>query len=344
MYDFLFKYGLFLAKSLTFFGIIVLLLVVITALLSRRKQKEDGIIEIRDISEKYQDIKNELKSVLLSEQEYKKLLKEEKKAAKKAAKSDVTKKHIFVLDFEGDIQATQVDSLREAISAILTVATSQDEVVVKVDSGGGAVHSYGLAASQLDRLRKKNIPLTVSVDKVAASGGYLMASVANKIIAAPFAIIGSIGVIAELPNFHRLLKKHEIDYEQITAGEYKRTVTMFGENTAAARHKLKDELEQIHHLFKEYLLVHRPLLDLAKVATGEYWLATQARTMGLVDDIMTSDEYLLEQLNIANIYEIDYAYKESLTDKLDKFLHIKKQLSRVGAAVKNFADKVTSLR
>lgn len=226
------------------------------------------------------------------------------------------KKRIFVLDFYGDIKASECELMREEISAILTQATEKDEVVVKVESSGGMVHSYGLAASQLARITQKKIPLTICVDKVAASGGYMMACVANKIVAAPFAVLGSIGVVASLPNFHKLLKKNDIDYEMFTAGEYKRTVTMLGENTEKGREKFKEDLEDTHVLFKEFVSEHRPQVDINKIATGEVWFGRRAKEVNLIDEIKTSDEYLLEQIESADIFQVEYVFKKSIQEKL----------------------------
>ena len=185
--------------------------------------------------------------------------------------------------------------MREEVSAVLDVAKDDDEVIVCLENHGGVVHEHGLAASQLARIRDRDIPLTVCVDKVAASGGYLMACVASKIYVAPFAILGSIGVLAQIPNFNRLLDSHGVDFEQVTAGKYKRTVTMFGENTDEDRAKLKEELEDVHALFKAAVSKYRPDLDLDKVATGEHWYGTTALELGLADEIKTSDEFLIER-------------------------------------------------
>ena len=204
-------------------------------------------------------------------------------------------KNLFVLNFNGGSKGSEVKRLRKEIDALLDVATPKDEVIVNLTSPGGMVNSYGLLSSQLARIRQKNINLVCTVDSVAASGGYLMATVANKIVAAPFAYIGSIGVIASMPNFKRFLDKHEVDYEQVTAGHYKRTLTMFGENTDDARAKFKAELEVIHERFKEQVLKYRPQVDIDKVSTGEYWLAVDAQKLGLVDEIATSDEYIAKR-------------------------------------------------
>jgi serine protease SohB len=187
------------------------------------------------------------------------------------------------------------------------------------------VHAYGLAAAQLSRIREKKIPLTVTVDKVAASGGYLMACVANKILAAPFAIIGSIGVVVQMPNFHRLLKQKHVDFEQLTAGDYKRTLTMFGHNTEEGREKLQEEIEEIHHLFKDAIQANRPQIDIEKVSTGEHWLGTQAFSLRLVDKIETSDDYLVAKSEAANLYEISYETKKSLSQKLTAAANMAKQ-------------------
>lgn len=334
--EFLTNYGLFLAKTITFVVAILVVVVVAVSVGGRNKKSDKGHIEVNKLNEKFDHLRDSLRDAMLDDDEYKeyekaekKRLKEEKTQKKKAAK-DIAKtksendsaaetpekKRVFVLDFYGDIKASEVESLREEISTVLTLAKPTDEVVVKVESGGGMVHSYGLASSQLARITNKNIPLTVCVDKVAASGGYMMACVANKIVAAPFAILGSIGVVAQLPNFHKILKKNDIDYEMFTAGEYKRTVTMFGENTEKGRAKFVEELEDTHVLFKEFVSEHRPQVDVVAVATGEVWFGRRAIDVKLVDELQTSDEYLFAQAETADIYEIEFTYKKSLPEKL----------------------------
>ncbi len=331
--EFLTEYGLFLAKTITFVVAIVVIVSLVVSASSRNKKSEKGQIQIGKLNEKFKAMREALQHAMLDEEQVKQLEKDEKKRLKlekaeqkKVAKgkskkdsgdfSDEHKKRVFVLDFHGDIKASANDSLREVISAVLTMATPKDEVVVKVESGGGMVHSYGLASSQLARITNKQIPLTVCVDKVAASGGYMMACVANKIVAAPFAILGSIGVVAQLPNFHRLLKKNDIDYEMFTAGEFKRTVTMFGENTQKGREKFIEDIEDTHVLFKDFVGEHRPQVDIAKVATGEVWFGRRAKEVNLIDVIQTSDEYLLDQVEAADIFEVEYAVKKSLQEKI----------------------------
>ena len=237
-----------------------------------------------------------------------------------APKTARKEKTLYVLEFDGDVHAEEVKNLREEVSALLHIAGKNDEVLVKLTSPGGAVNSYGLAASQLVRIRDKGLNLTVAVDEVAASGGYLMACVANKIVAAPFAIVGSIGVVAELPNFHKVLEKYNIDYEQFTAGEYKRTVTMFGENTDEAKAKFKDELTEIHIVFKDFVQQYRPSLDIQTIATGEYWLAVKAQKLGLVDELQTSDAYILESIKERNVYSIKYVEKTTVRQGISRFL------------------------
>lgn len=325
--DFLYEYGLFLAKAITFVVAVVAIIATIAASAIKQKSKK-GELEITDLSEHFEEVEEEITHHLLSkealklkEKNEKKEAKEQAKLAKKAAKSNEeieTKPRVFVLDFNGSIDAKEVSGLREEVTAILMVATEKDEVFIRLESGGGMVHGYGLASSQLDRIRQKGIPLTVSVDKVAASGGYMMACVANKIISAPFAIVGSIGVIAQVPNFNKLLKKHDVDFEQFTAGEFKRTVTMFGENTEKGREKFVEELEETHELFKTFVSEHRPSLEVSKVATGEHWFGLKAKELGLVDNIQTSDDYLQNLSKENQVLSIKYVVKKGLADKFSK--------------------------
>ncbi|MCP3130481.1 protease SohB [Shewanella sp. KJ2020] len=315
--EFLYEYGMFLAKAITI--VVAIIAVVIVVLASTVKHKSDkGELRITNLSEELAELKHDLKAELLSKKQFKayeKQLKAEEKAKEKAADETHTGK-VFVIDFKGSIDAAEVASLREEISAILAIAEKGDEVIVNVESGGGMVHGYGLASSQLDRLRQADIPLTVCVDKVAASGGYMMACVANRIYAAPFAIVGSIGVVAQLPNFNRLLKKHEIDYEQHTAGDFKRTLTVFGENTDEGRQKFQQELEETHVLFKSFVGKYRPELDLAKVATGEHWYGQQAIDLGLIDAISTSDDVLMSLAGERTVYKLRYQIRKKLADKI----------------------------
>ncbi|MGL5290842.1 MAG: protease SohB [Vibrionaceae bacterium] len=325
--DFLLNYGLFLAKVVTVLAGVVFLLFSIKA--ASRLEKA-GELKIVDLGEKYQDTVKQLEqyvfdepSLKKKEKERKKSQKEQEKAQKLAAKANNSDTidparlpHLFVLDFKGSVDAKEVNSLREEISAILAIATPEDEVLLRLESGGGMVHAYGLASSQLDRLKQAKIPLTIAVDKVAASGGYMMACVADQLVAAPFAIIGSIGVIAQLPNFNKLLKKNDIEFEQITAGEYKRTLTIFGENTDKAREKFSDELEEIHALFKQFIQERRPAINIEKVATGEHWLAKQALHLGLIDKLSTSDDLLLAAVKEKKVLSIRHQVPKNMMEKI----------------------------
>ena len=327
--EFLYEYGLFLAKAVTFVIAIGAIVGLIVSAGGKSKSSALGNIEVTPLNEHYDDVKESLKSAIYDEERLKSELKskkKQKKADKKQKKaesksqddeqSSPDKKRLFLLDFDGDIKASAVENLREEVTAILTLASEQDEVVIRLESAGGMVHSYGLASSQLSRIKEKGIPLTVCVDKVAASGGYMMACVAQKICAAPFAIIGSIGVVAQLPNFHRLLKKNDIDFELLTAGEYKRTLTMFGENTEKGREKFVEDLDTTHALFKDFVSQQRPVVDIDKTATGEIWFGSQAKDQLLVDEIITSDDYIMNQLNDRDIYHIEYAMKKTLPERL----------------------------
>jgi serine protease SohB len=313
MIEFLAEYGLFLLKVVTVVvGIVVIIAVAASA---GRKAAHEGL-EVENLNKRHEALVESLQRAVSNKGEQKKAAKKKKKKEKADAKEQSSRPRSFVIDFKGDLKASDVPSLREEVSAILDVATEDDEVIVRLENHGGVVHEHGLAASQLVRIRDHNIPLIVCVDKVAASGGYLMACVATRIYAAPFAILGSIGVLAQIPNFNRMLDSHGVDFEQVTAGKYKRTVTMFGENTDEDRAKLKEELEDVHALFKEAVVKYRPDLDLEKIATGEHWYGSQALALGLADDIRTSDELLGELVGKRDLYSVSYKIKQPLQKRL----------------------------
>ncbi|MGO1461017.1 MAG: protease SohB [Marinobacter sp.] len=328
--EFLTEYGLFLAKVITFvIAAVVIVSIIISATHKERSDDEDdGELQVFKLNEKYRKLRESVQAKLMTDQERKnwtKAKKKEHKAEKKAGKAKKEEAgavkeapgRIYVLDFDGDIKASDVDPLRRAISAVLSVAEpGKDEVVIRLESGGGLVHSYGLAAAQLDRIRSKGIHLTACVDKVAASGGYMMACVADRIIASPFAVLGSIGVVAQLPNFHRLLKKHNVDFEVLTAGEHKRTMTVFGENTDKGRQKFLEDLDDTHGLFKDYVSERRPDLNIAAVATGDIWFGKRALEVNLIDEIKTSDEYIIEACDRADVVSVSFQRKRTLPEKL----------------------------
>ncbi|WP_295580133.1 protease SohB [uncultured Lamprocystis sp.] len=323
MTDVLLQYGLFLAKTLTVVVAIALLMMVAVRARRGMSGSDDGDrLEILDLNERYQSLAQALKESSLSKKAYRAYVKAERKRRKARDKAQTEERQrLFVIDFNGDLRATEVAALRVLVTTILLDRRDGDQVLVRIENAGGTVHEHGLAASQLARLRAKGIHLTVAVDKVAASGGYLMACVADRIVAAPFAVIGSIGVLAELPNFHRLLERHGVDFELHTAGEYKRTLTLFGENTDAAREKLKGQLEDTHGLFKDFIREYRPALDLERVATGEYWHGSQAVALGLIDAIQTSDDLLLTASETTDLLQLKYSAHKKPIERLLASLH-----------------------
>jgi serine protease SohB len=327
MAEFFAEYGLFLLKTVTI--VIGIIAVIAVAAAAGRKASHEGL-EVEDLNKKYRNLADALRKAVSTKDEQKKAAKERKKADKAESKEPSGKPRSFVIDFKGDLKASAVSSLREEVSAILDVATSEDEVIVRLDNHGGIVHEHGLAASQLARIRDRDIPLVVCVDKVAASGGYLMACVASKVYAAPFAILGSIGVLAQIPNFNRMLDNHGVDFEQVTAGKHKRTVTMFGKNTDEDRAKLKEELEDVHALFKDAIARYRPGLDLEKVATGEHWYGTRALDLGLADELLTSDELLGQKAQERDLYLVAYKIKQPLQKRLVS--NVEGALEKVDAA------------
>lgn len=310
------EYSLFLAQTITL--VIAILVVIGGAILivSKSKQMQLDNISIKHLNEKYKRLRANLQEAILGKKALKSEKKSQKEKEKAYEKNKDTIRKIFVVNFHGDVKASKAHNLRHEITAILTAATPKDEVVVNIESSGGMVHAYGFAASQLQRVRDRGIPLTVTIDKVAASGGYMMACVADKILSAPFAYVGSIGVIVQFPNFHRLLKDKHIDFEQIKAGDYKRNVTIFGENTDADRARAQDDVNEVHVQFKDFINRYRSQVDIEQVATGEVWLGTRAKEFNLVDEIMTSDDYLLKASESADIFEISYQGKKSMTEKM----------------------------
>ena len=325
--EFLAEYASFLAKTVTLVVAILVVLISFAALRSKGRRKNAGQLQVSKLNDFYKGLRERLEQTLLDKDQLKALRKSQGKAEKKHKKTPESKPRVFVLDFDGDIKASATESLRHEITALLSLATSKDEVVLRLESGGGMVHSYGLASSQLARIREAGVPLTVCIDKVAASGGYMMACIGEKIISAPFAILGSIGVVAQLPNVNRLLKKHDIDFEVLTAGEYKRTLTVFGENTEKGREKFQEDLDITHQLFKNFVSRYRPQLAIDDVATGEVWLGVAALDKQLVDALQTSDEYLANKAKTAELFHLHYAERKSLQE-------------RVGLAASGSVDRV----
>ena len=317
------EYGLFLAKIATVVIAIAVIAVLVVNLTQRKRQR--GELRITRLSEQYKEMQEDMSVGLLDRHQQKlwhkaqkKKHKQDEKAAKVNARQGqqaALKPRVYVLDFKGSMDAHEVTSLREEVTAVMAVAKPEDQVVLRLESPGGVVHGYGLAASQLQRLREKNIPLTVAVDKLAASGGYMMACVADKIVAAPFAILGSIGVVAQIPNFNRFLKNKEIDIELHTAGQYKRTLTLLGENTEEGRQKFREDLNETHLLFKDFVKEMRPSLDIDQVATGEHWYGIQAREKGLVDEVGTSDDLLLGLMDGRELIGVRYTQRKRMIDR-----------------------------
>ena len=317
MSEFLAAYGLFLAQLATF--ILLLIIVVVLVVASRRRGHGEGLV-VEHMNRRFEDTADELKLAIGGKGLHKKAMKarrkERKREDKARAHAEGTKPRVFVLDFKGDLRASAAASLREEVSAILDVAKAGEQVLLRLENSGGTVHEHGFAASQLVRLKQHGIKILVAVDKVAASGGYLMACVADRLMAAPFAIVGSIGVLAQLPNFHRLLEEKGVDFEQIMAGRYKRTLTMFGKNTDEGREKLQQEVEDIHELFKNQIREHRPQVDVDRVATGEHWYGIRALELKLVDELKTSDDFLREAAKDHDLYHIAYKRRRKWQERM----------------------------
>ncbi|MDG2277806.1 MAG: protease SohB [Pseudomonadales bacterium] len=347
--EYVYGYLVFLAQAVT---VVVAFLIILSAVASlamkSQQMDEGGALHVTKLNDRVRELRHTMEANVLPAGLVKKQHKAEAKAENKANKAQVQAmksalrettseapaiandvengnagheddghaERVFFLHFEGDTRASGVDKLRREINAILTLATKDDEVVISIESPGGMVSNYGLAASQLARFREREIPMTVVVDKVAASGGYLMAVVANRIVAAPFALLGSIGVVAQVPNVNRLLKKNDVDVEVLTAGKHKRTLTLLGENTEEGRQKFLEELEDVHALFQEFVANYRPEMDLEAVATGEAWFGKRALEMKLVDELATSDEIVLKACERSEVYAIAWEEQKKPLDRI----------------------------
>ena len=347
MNEFMEQYWSFYNAGVTIFLIAGLALIIKLVFFKRKRRKKEPHLNFKHWNHRFENDFERLEKELhvapfLPKEATKLLMKARKKEVKEEKRIDkeksvktistireklkdglnseeVLKQHsncVYVLTFIGSIMASEVEQLRDQISFLLEIAQPADEIVVRLTSPGGAVPQYGLASSQLERLKQAGLRCVVCVDTVAASGGYMMAAVADKIIAAPFAIIGSIGVVAGIPNFHRVLQKNEVDYHLFTAGKYKRTVTPFTEVTDEGKQKLQDDITAIHEAFKRLIKEGRPDVDIEEIATGEYWLASQAKEKGLVDEIMTSDDYLGSKLDDCEVIEITTETEQNRLEKL----------------------------
>ena len=316
MSAFLSAYGLFLAEVLTLVALVIVIVLLIAA--NRRGGQGSGL-HVEHLNRRFEDEAEAVKRAMAGKRgkkEAKARSKERKREERERAKQDAPRPRLFVLDFKGDMRASAAASLREEVTAVLAVASDQDQVLLRLENPGGTVHEHGFAASQLMRIKQRKLRLLIAVDKVAASGGYLMACVADHVLAAPFAIIGSVGVVAQLPNFHRLLEEHGVDFEQLTAGRYKRTLTLFGKNTDEGREKLRQELEEVHELFKAQIREHRPQVDVEQIATGEHWYGVRALDLKLVDELRTSDDLLVEAAKERDLYSVSFKRKRSLPERI----------------------------
>jgi serine protease SohB len=311
------EYGLFLAELATLAAVVIAVAMMIGA--ARRGGHAEGLA-VEHLNRRFEEWADFVRRAITGRRRFRKEAKarhrQRKQEERARAKEHAARPRLFVLDFKGDLRASATASLRHEISALLAVATDQDQVLVRLENSGGTVHEHGLAASQLLRIKRRGLRLLIAVDKVAASGGYLMACTADHLMAAPFAIVGSVGVLAQLPNVHRMLEEKGIDFEQLTAGRYKRTLTVFGKNTDEGRAKLQQEIEDVHELFKAQIREHRPQVDVDRVATGEHWYGVRALELGLIDEIRTSDDFLLEAVKDRDVYRLTYRRRRSWPERV----------------------------
>ncbi|KAL7534110.1 hypothetical protein ACHAWF_004724 [Thalassiosira exigua] len=187
------------------------------------------------------------------------------------------RKNLFVTRFPGDVTASQLNELREEVTGILRASQPRDEALLILQSGGGTVTGYGLAAAQLQRFKANGMKLTV------------------------------IGVISEIPNAYDRLKKEGIEFQTVTAGKYKRTVTPTKKVTKEDLAKSTEDIQEIFDLFKSFVASQRPQLDIEDVATGDTWFGEDALEKGLCDELAAADDVLLEFADGGyDLYEVAY--------------------------------------
>lgn len=309
-------YFLFLLKSITVVMAIVIIAGTIIRATKEGHEPSQGKLSITRLNKALEAIRLRMQQETLGKKALKKEVKALKEQHKKEDKSNDDKPNAYTIRFKGDIQASQVDALRQEVTAILTTAKAGEEVVISIESPGGAVPGYGLAASQILRLKEADLKVTACVDQVAASGGYMMACVADRILAAPFSIVGSIGVLSQVPNIHRFLKRFDVDVDVLTAGKHKAPMTLMGENTEEGKQKHVQDLNAIHTRFKELVKLHREELNIDDVSEGDFWLAEDALKLNLVDEISTSDAYIMSLCAQANVYRVQWQPHKSFEQRI----------------------------
>ena len=303
-------FGGFALKSFWLAAMIAIVLVVPIIIGARSQRRREDEVKVTSLDDRFDLMEAQIRIATDGAKGAKAFLKARKKEAKQR---DENAKRVYVIGFKGDPMASGHAAFARKITAALVAARpDKDEIVVSITSPGGIVSGYGLMAAQMQRVRRAGVELTACVDQVAASGGYMMAVAANRIVAAPFAVVGSIGVVAQVPNVSRLLKKIDVDYEELTAGEHKRPISVLAPISEEGREHFKTKLEETHVAFKDFVRENRPALNVEAVGDGDYWYATDALKLGLIDAIATSDEYLLAQRGKARLFVIDAPEKKTL--------------------------------
>ena len=148
----------------------------------------------------------------------------------------------------------------------------------------------------------------------------MMAVVADRIVASRLAVIGSIGVVGQVPNVHRLLKRFDIDVLEMTAGTNKRPVSLIGPLTDQGIETFKKQLSDTHRLFRDHVHRFRPQLDIEAVSNGDIWHGVDALTHGLIDEIATSDEMIdrARHEGDLDVFSIRWRQAKNLRERLEE--------------------------
>jgi protease-4 len=193
------------------------------------------------------------------------------------------RKAIAVIDVKGDILSSE-----KVVKEIekYDEDSSVRAIVLRVNSPGG-----GIAQSQeiYKAVKEADKEIIASLGSVAASGGYYISCGADRIIANPGTITGSIGVITTFPKYHQLLKKIGVEWEVIKSGEHKDIGSPYRDMTVEEKRLFQDVIDDLFDQFVEVVSVERdiPKEEVLKLADGRIFSGNQAHELGLVDEIGT---------------------------------------------------------
>ncbi|QBE64806.1 S49 family peptidase [Pseudoduganella lutea] len=243
-------------------------------------------------------------------------------------------RHTALVEIEGDIEA-QGSGAASVVIPALNKAFSDDgsvAVVLHINSPGGSPVQAGMIVDEIRRLRQgyPEKPLYVVVDEICASGGYYIASAADKIYVNKASIIGSIGVLMDGFGFTGTMEKLGVERRLITAGANKGFMDPFSPQSDKQKQHAQAMLNEIHEQFIETVRAGRGkrLQETPETFSGSFWTGARAIDMGLADELGSVDSVARDVVKAEDI--IDYTQHEGLPERV---------LKKFGAAVGSGAVK-----